>query len=195
MCSMTKRMNRITFVTVADRQPGVQTNTSTLCTWGRLCAKTPTVPPKSNRRVLLANLRFRRHCLPPYDDQPTAQLRLEIRMLEAEVMETMSYACVVWIPTVSHLTILRTNHHRLLFRCIGRKEKPRDGYRMLSHEDALTKTGCENVETTVRKRRIRFAGFVARTGNERLLKRVMVGDLEGGKGLLRRARAGLDGLS
>ena len=53
---------------------------------------------------------------------------------------------------------------------------------MLSFADALAKTGCENVETTVRKRRILFAGFVARMGNERLPKRVMFGEQEGGKG-------------
>ena len=55
---------------------------------------------------------------------------------------------------------------------------------MLSYADALAKTGCENVETTVRKRRILFAGFVARMGNERLPKRVMFGELEGGKGYM-----------
>ncbi|CAN0377621.1 unnamed protein product, partial [Laminaria digitata] len=43
---------------------------------------------------------------------------------------------------------------------------------------------CENVETTVRKRRILFAGFVARTGDERLPRRVMYGEVEGGKGYL-----------
>ena len=36
----------------------------------------------------------------------------------------------------------------------------------------------------MRKWRILFAGFVARMGNERLLKRVMLGELEGGKGYL-----------
>ena len=43
-------------------------------------------------------------------------------------------------------------------------------------------TGCENVETTVRTRRIIFAGFVARMGNVTLSKRVTFGELEGGKG-------------
>ena len=83
---------------------------------------------------------------------------------------------------MAHLAILRKTHHRLLLRCIGRKRKHGDGYRQLSYADALAKTGCENVETTVRKRRILFAGFVARMGNVRLHKRVMFGELEGGKG-------------
>ena len=83
---------------------------------------------------------------------------------------------------MAHLAILRKTHHRLLLRCIGWKRKHGDGYHVLSYADALAKTGCENVETTVRKRRILFAGFVARMGNERLPKRMMFGELEGGKG-------------
>ena len=53
---------------------------------------------------------------------------------------------------------------------------------MLSYTDEFAKTGCENVETTARKRRILFAGFVARMDNERQLKRVMFGEVDGGKG-------------
>ena len=38
---------------------------------------------------------------------------------------------------------------------------------MLSYADALAKVGCDNVGTTVPKRRIPFAGFVACMVNER----------------------------
>ena len=103
-------------------------------------------------------------------------------MLKAEVMETVLYGCVTWTPTVPHSVILRTaNPNPFLLRCIGWKRKPRGGYCMLSYAHELARTGCENVETTVRKRRIFFAGFVGRTGNERLVKRVMYGELEGGR--------------
>ena len=60
-----------------------------------------------NRRVLLVNLRLRRYGLSLHD-QSTAPLRLKMRMLEVEVMETMLYACVTWSLTVAHLAILRT---------------------------------------------------------------------------------------
>ena len=53
---------------------------------------------------------------------------------------------------------------------------------MLSSADALAKIGFENVETTVRKRRVLFARFVARMDNERLPKRVMFGEVDRGKG-------------
>ena len=97
-----------------------------------------------NRRILLA-IRFRRYSLPLYD-QPTASLRLKVRMLEAEVVETMLYGCVTRRPTVTHLAILRTAHRRLLLRSIGWKRKPRDDYHKLSYADAPAKTVCENIE-------------------------------------------------
>ena len=45
----------------------------------------------------------------------------------------------------------------------------------------LAKTVRVNIETTARKRRILLAGFVASKGSERLVKRVMLGEPEGGK--------------
>lgn len=112
---MMKRVDRLTFVTRGSR-PGVQTNRQVLCTLGQLnvCENTG-LTAKINRRVLLADLRSRWYGLPPYD-QPTAPLRLKVRMLTAEVMETMLYGCVTWTPTMTHLTRLRTAHHRLLLR-------------------------------------------------------------------------------
>ena len=53
---------------------------------------------------------------------------------------------------------------------------------MQSYADSLAKTGCENAETTVRKQRIPFAGFVVRMDNERLPKQVMFGEVEGEMG-------------
>ena len=44
------------------------------------------------------------------------------------------------------------------------------------------KTGSESIEATSRRRRILFAGFVARMGNTRLPKCVMFGELVGGVG-------------
>ena len=98
------------------------------------------------------------------------------------VVVTMPYGCITLSLAVAHLAILRTAHDRLLVRYIGEKRNRRDGHHMLSCADALVKIGCQNVETTVRKRSILFAGFVARMGNEKLPKRVMFGQVDGGKG-------------
>ena len=47
--------------------------------------------------------------------------------------------------------------------------------------DALAKTTSESIGAIVCKRRILFAGFVARIEDERLLRRVMFGELVGGR--------------
>ena len=54
--------------------------------------------------------------------------------------------------------------------------------RILSHAHAPLRTDSESVETTVRRRRILFAGFVAPMGEERLPRRAMFGEMLGGKG-------------
>ena len=46
----------------------------------------------------------------------------------------------------------------------------------------LLRTDSESVETTLRRRRIWFAGFVARMGEERLPRRVKSGEMLGGRG-------------
>ena len=69
----------------------------------------------------------------------------------------------------------------MLLQCVGwRKRKHED--HMLSYANALFKTDSESVETAVRRRRILFAGFVARMGEERLPRSVMFGEMLGGNG-------------
>ena len=51
----------------------------------------------------------------------------------------------------------------------------------MSYAKALRKAQCESVETTIRKRRLLFAGAVQGTHNERLTRRVMFGTMAGGE--------------
>ena len=69
----------------------------------------------------------------------------------------------------------------ILLQCLGWRKRKRDDH-TLSYADALAKTASESIEVIVRKRRILFAGFVARMGEERLPQRVLFGELVGGKG-------------
>ena len=61
---------------------------------------------------------FREYTLELYD-RPSAPLELKIRMLRAEVLETMLYGCVTWSPHACHYDTLRRAHHKYLTRCIG----------------------------------------------------------------------------
>ena len=64
-----------------------------------------------DRRVRNARCSFRKYTLELYD-RPSAPLELKIRMLRAEVLETMLYGCVTWSPRASHYDTLRRAYHR-----------------------------------------------------------------------------------
>ena len=51
----------------------------------------------------------------------------------------------------------------------------------MSYAKALKKTQCEIIKTTIRKRRLLFAGAVQRTNNERLTRQVTFGKMGGGE--------------
>ena len=74
-----------------------------------------------------------------------------------------------------------TVHHSLLLRCLGWRKRKRDDH-TLSYAASLAKTAYESIEATGRKRRVLFAGFVARMGEERLPRWVIFGELVGDKG-------------
>ena len=101
---------------------------------------------------------------------------LKVRMIKAEVMETLLYGCVTWTLRQDHFAGLRTAHHNLLLRIIGFQRRQRTDH-LMSYAKALKKAQCESVETTIRKRRLLFAGAVQRTTNERLTHRVYVWDV------------------
>ncbi|CAM9382110.1 unnamed protein product [Pylaiella littoralis] len=113
-------------------------------------------------------------------DRPGAPLRLKVRLLQAEVVETLLYGCVTWNLKPAEYRKLRSAHHFFLLRCIGWKKRERTD-RPLSYAKALITAGCnESVEATLRKRRLCFAGFVARMRDERLPKIALLGELQGG---------------
>ena len=114
-------------------------------------------------------------------DRPGVRLRLKVRLLKAEVVETLLYGCMSWSPNKPDYDRLRRVHHSMLLRCLGWRKRKRDDH-TLSYVDVLVKTASESREAIVCKRRILFAGFVARMGEERLPQRVMIGELVGGKG-------------
>ena len=133
-----------------------------------------------DRRIRNAWCSFRKYTLELYD-RPSAPLELKIRMLRAEVLETMLYGCVTWGPRACHYDTLRRAHHRFLTRCIGWRKHNRAAH-PISYLDTLTKTGSESIEATLRRRRILFAGFVARIEDTRLPECVMFGETVGDAG-------------
>ena len=89
-------------------------------------------------RIRNAWCSLRKYTLELYD-RPSAPLELKIRMLRAEVLETMLYGCVT-----CHYDTLRRAYHRFLTSCIGwRKHKRAD--HSISYLDTLIKTRGESI--------------------------------------------------
>ena len=113
-------------------------------------------------------------------DRPSAPLEFKIRMLRAEIIETMLYGCVAWRPCACHYATLRRAHHSFLTRCIGWRKNNRADH-PIPYLDTLIKTGSESIDATLPKRQILFAGFVARLECTILPKWVMFGELVRGQ--------------
>ena len=84
-----------------------------------------------------------------------APFALKLRMLKADVMETLLYRFVTWTLGKEHFAELRTAHHRLLLRIIGFQHRQRTDH-LMSYAKVLKKAQCESVETTIRKRCLLF---------------------------------------
>ena len=80
----------------------------------------------------------------------------------------------------------------MLHRCLAWRKRKREDY-ILSYANEFLRTDSESDETTVRRRRMLFAGFVARMGEERLPRTVTFGEMLRGEMLLRRTGVELDG--
>ena len=130
-----------------------------------------------NRRTRNSWRSFRKDILELYE-RPSTPPEPKIRMLRAEVIETILYGCVTWSPRAYHYDMLRRAHHSFLTRCIGWRKNNRSDH-TISSLDTLIKTGSESTEATLRRRRILFAGFVARIEDTRLPKCVIFGELVG----------------
>ena len=121
-----------------------------------------------NRHIRNVQCSFQKYTL-ELSDRPSAPLELRIRMLRAEVLETMLEGCITWSPRACHYDTLRPAHHSFLTRSIGWRKNDRADH-PISYLDTLIKTGSESIEVTLRRRRILFARFVARMKDTRLPK-------------------------
>ena len=71
-----------------------------------------------------------------------------------------------------HYAKLRTVYHRVLLRIIGAQRK-RPDHRMTSYNRVLKITRCESIETTLRTRKLLWAGTLLRMSGGRLPKRIV----------------------
>ena len=91
---------------------------------------------------------FGRYIMETYD-RPSVCLRLKVRMLKPEVLNTLRYGCITWSPSKADYGRLRKAHHQILLRCLGWRKRKREDH-ILSYANALLSADDESVETTVR---------------------------------------------
>ena len=128
--------------------------------------ETPDMSVEIARRTSACWARIRRYSRELYG-QPKAALSLKTRMVKAEAIEALLYGCSTWTLRQEHYAKLRTVHRRVLLRIIGAQRK-RPDHRMTSYNRALEITGCESIETTLRTRRLLWAGTLLRMSGGRL---------------------------
>ena len=180
MCLRTKGMRESTVTFSVEAAGQVYNQTNEFVYLGGNVNHNADLSIKVDRRIRKGWGSFRKYTLEQYD-RPSAPLELKIRMLRAEVLETILFVCVTWSPRACHYDTLCRAHHRFLTGCIGwRKHKRAD--HPISYLDTLFKTGSESIEATLRRRRILFAGIVARIEDTRLPMCVMFGEMVGGVG-------------
>ena len=101
-------------------------------------------------------------------------------MVKAKAVEALLYGSVTWTLRQEHYSKLRTVHHRVLLRIIGKQGRSRD-HRVLSYYKKLQATNYESIETTVRTRRLLWTGAVMRMDARRLPRRIVLGTLDGAR--------------
>ena len=179
MCLRAKGMSKSTAIFNVDAAGQVYNQMNEFVCLGGDVNQNTDLSIEIDRRIPNAWCSFRKYTLELYD-RPSAPLELKIRMLRAKVLETMLYSCIAWSPRACRYDTLRRAHHRLLTLCIGWRNHNRADH-PISYLDTLIKTGSESIEATLRRRRILFAGFVARMEDTRLPECVLFGELVGGQ--------------
>ena len=152
---------------------------------GGAVTEVPGMSVETDRRTHACWMRIRRYLREIYD-QPKVAPSLKTRMVKAEAIEALLYRYCTWTLRREHYAKLPTVHHRVLLRIIGAQRK-RPDHRMTSYNRALEITGCESIETTLRTRRLLWAGTLLKMSGGRLPKRIVFGNLEGA---VRRGRGG-----
>ena len=136
-----------------------------------------------DRHIRNAWCSFQKYILELYD-RPSASLEPKLRMLRAEILETMMYGCVTRSQRACQYDTLRRAHHRFLTRCISWRKNSRADHPISFLETTRIKARSESIEVTLRRRRILFAEFLARFEDTRLPKCAMFGKLLGGEGFV-----------
>jgi len=105
---------------------------------------------------------------------------LKIKIHRTIILPVVLYGCETWSLTLREEHRLRVFENRVLRRAFGTKrDEVRGEWRKLHNEELRNLYSLTNIVRVVKSRRMRWAGHVARMGEERGVYRVLVGKPEG----------------
>jgi len=113
---------------------------------------------------------------------------LKIKLYRNIILPVVLYGCETWSLTLREERKLRVFENMVLRKIFGpRRDEVTAEWRRLHNEELNDLYSSPNIVRVIKSRRLRWAGHVARMGEERGVYRVLVGKPEG-KRLLGRPR-------
>jgi hypothetical protein len=104
------------------------------------------------------------------------------------ILPVVLYGCETWSLTLREEHRLRVFENRVLRRIFGPRREEDGSWRKLHNDELHNLYSSPNIVRVIKSRRMRWAGHVARMGEERGVYRVLVGRPEGKRPLGRPRR-------
>lgn len=134
------------------------------CGYGGAISTSRDLSVQETRRLQRAWACLKRFTMGTYD-RSGVRLRLKMRLLKAEVLETAMHGCVTWSPEPVNYPWSRKIHHSIPLRSARRQPLI---LRRRPHQDRFGANRGNGAQTGML-----FAAFNARMGQERLQGRIM----------------------
>ena len=120
---------------------------------------------------------------------------LNIKIYRTKIFPVVLYGCETWSLTLREERRLRVFESMVLRRLFGpRRDEVTGDWRRLHNEELNDLYSSPNIVWVIKSRRVRWAGHVARMGEERGVYRVLVGKPEGRRPLGRPRRRWVDNI-
>jgi len=121
---------------------------------------------------------------------------LKIKIYRTIILPVVLYGCETWSLTLRKEHRLRVVENRMLRKVFGpKRDEVTVEWRKLHNEELNDLYSLPNIVRVVKSRRMRWAGHVARMGEDRVLQRVLVGNPEGKRPLGRPRRRWEDNIN
>jgi hypothetical protein len=120
---------------------------------------------------------------------------LKIKIHRTIVLPVVLYGCETWSLTLREERRLREFENKVLRRIFGpRRDEVTGDWRRLNNEEINVLYSSPNIVRVIKWRRMRWAGHVARMGEETGVYRVLVGKPEGKRPMGRPSRRWVDNI-